>query len=154
MPSPPSDSPALVAAVVLAHLLATGAYAGFQATVRLVVYPQMALVDAAAFPRYEAAHQRRVSLVVGPLFAAVAVTTAGLLAVRPGPLSLGCAACFAVVLAVTAFGAVPQHRRLSAGFDPAAHRRLVLWDGVRLAAALGHAGCALALALVTLGAPG
>jgi hypothetical protein len=126
---------ALVAAV--AHVASTSAYAGFQATVRLVVYPQMTGVPAPAFAAYEAAHTRRVSVVVGPLFAALAVTTSGLLAV-PGLRAAGAAAAvlLAVLLGVTAFGAVPEHRRLGAGFDAAAHRRLLRWDAVRLVLAV------------------
>ena len=134
---------ALVAAV--AHVVSTSAYAGFQATVRLLVYPQMTGVPAPAFAAYEAAHTRRVSLVVGPLFAALAVTTAGLLAV-PGLRAAGAVAAvlLAVLLGVTAFGAVPQHQRLGEGFDAAAHARLMRWDAVRLAVAVAALGPAVA----------
>ena len=69
--------------VVVLHLAAVSAYAGFQWTVRVVVYPQFAGVPAPSFAAYEAAHQRRLSLVVGPLFGAVAVTTSLSDSVRP-----------------------------------------------------------------------
>lgn len=123
----------------VAHLAVAAAYAGFQWTVRGVVYPQFDGVPPGAFPAYERRHQQRVSRVVGPLFLGQLVTVGWLLADRPAgaplPAVLGAAACLAVVLGVTAFGAVPLHRRLDAGWDAAAHRRLLRVDSVRAAAA-------------------
>ena len=133
------------------HLLVVGAYAGFQWTVRVLVYPQFAAVPPARFAAYERAHQRRVSRVVGPLFAAQAVTTGWLLADRPAgtPLALVllAAALYGAVLLVTAAVAVPLHRRLDGGWDPAAHRRLLRVDALRVALATAAAGVALALAV-------
>ena len=125
--------------LLVAHLALTAAYAGFQWTVRAVVYPQFAGVPAAAFPAYERAHQRRVSRVVGPLFAGQALTTLWLLAARPAgtallPVLAG-AACLAVVLGVTAVLAVPLHRRLGEGWDARVHRRLLAVDTLRVVAA-------------------
>ncbi len=117
------------------HLALTAAYAGFQWTVRGVVYPQFAQVPAAAFPAYERRHQQRISRVVGPLFAGQLLTTAVLLATRPSAPVLAGAACLAAVLLLTALGAVPQHRRLSAGWDDAAFRRLLRVDTLRAGAA-------------------
>jgi hypothetical protein len=135
------------------HLTLVAAYAGFQWTVRALVYPQMALVPPEAFPAYEHRHQRRVARVVGPLFAGQAVTTLWLLVGRPAgtPLLavLASAACLAVVLELTALGAVPQHRRLDRGWDPAVHRRLVRVDTLR--ALTATAGVAAALWLVLAG---
>lgn len=138
----------------VAHLAAAAAYAGFQVTVRLVVYPQLATAaEAGAAQRFavlEAAHGRRVARLVGPLFAALVGTTAWLVVAAPAgerPLALVAAACTAVVLGVTALGAVPQHRRLGLGWDGAAHRRLLRWDAVRAGAAVLQVGVALALLL-------
>lgn len=125
--------------LLVAHLVLTAAYLGFQCTVRFLVYPQFARVPADAFAAYERAHQRLVSRVVGPLFAGQGATTLLLLAVRPSGVPLlpvlGGAACLAAVLGVTALLAVPLHRRLDGGWDPAAHRRLLRVDGLRVAAA-------------------
>ena len=132
------------------HLALTAAYAGFQWTVRALVYPQFALVPPADFPAYERRHQQRVSRVVGPLFAGQGVTTIWLLTDRPGgtpllPVLAG-AACLAVVLAATALGAVPLHRRLEQGWDDGAHRRLLRVDTVRaVAATAGTVTAAVAL---------
>lgn len=127
--------------------MATCAYAGFQWTIRVVAYPQLAEVPGPAFTTYLAAYQRRVTYLVGPLFAALVVTTA-LVALdgdvgdvgRVLPVLL-----LGVVLGATAFAAVPQHSRLSAGWDAAAHRRLLTADTVRVVAATLDAALALAL---------
>jgi hypothetical protein len=132
------------------HLLVVAAYAGFQWTVRVLVYPQFAAVPPAAFAAYERAHQQRVSRVVGPLFAAQAVTTGWLLADRPAgtPLALVVAAAglYGALLLVTGAVAVPLHRRLDAGWDTVAHRRLLRVDALRVA--LATAGALVALTLV------
>ncbi len=124
-------------------LVATSLYAGFQWTIRVVVYPQLAAVPAASFASYEARHQRLVSYAVGPLFVADGVAALVAFAVEPGPPTAATGGCLAAVLALTVLGAVPQHRRLSDGFDPAAHRRLLRVDSARLVAALGGVAAAV-----------
>jgi hypothetical protein len=136
--------------LLVVHLVLTAAYAGFQWTVRCLVYPQFARVPPAAFAGYERDHQRLVTRVVGPLFAGQGLSTLLLLGLRPAgvpvlPVLAG-GACLAVVLGVTALLAVPLHRRLDSGWDPTAHRRLLRVDGVRVAAATaGTAAAAWAL---------
>jgi protein-disulfide isomerase-like protein with CxxC motif len=138
--------------LLVAHLMLVCAYAGFQWTVRLVVYPQFALVPAdppAAFARYELAHQQRITRLVGPLFGGQVLTTAGVLAFRPDGASLvaalAAAALLAVVLGLTGLLAVPEHRRLSAGWDDAAFRRLLRVDAFRVTAATVNAAVAVVL---------
>ena len=135
--------------LLAAHLLATVAYAGFQATVQVLVYRQFPAVPADAFPAYEAAHSRRIVPLVGVLFGACAVTTVALLAVRPHGVPLGAiiasAALFAVVLGATALLAVPEHRRLGSGFDTDAFRRLLRADLIRTVAASANAAVAFVL---------
>ena len=137
-------------ALPLAHLVSACAYAGFQWTVRAVVYPQLATAgraDPSGFAALTASHQRRTARLVGPLFAALVTTSALVVAAAPRTgLAWACAAATAVVLAATAGGAVPQHRVLSGGFDAAAHRRLLRWDDVRVAAASAQVVCAVLLA--------
>jgi hypothetical protein len=132
-----------VSAVAVAHLLLVGGYAGFQWTVRALVYPQFTAVPQEAFAAYEGSHSRRIARVVGPLFAGQLVTTGWLLADRPSGAALpgvvASGACLAVVLLVTALAAVPQHRRLAAGLDPAAYARLLHADTVRVVAATANA---------------
>lgn len=114
----------------------TAAYAGFQATIRVVVYPQFAAVPAAAFATYERRHQRLVTFVVGPLFVGQGVAV--LIAFARGPRMPATLAgvALAAILLLTALGAVPQHRRLDDGFDAAVHGRLLRVDSLRLAAAV------------------
>jgi hypothetical protein len=123
---------------LLAYALAAAAYAGFQLTVRLVVYPQFARVPGQASAAYESAHQRLVTPLVGVLFGALAVTTGWLLLAGPRGPGLVAAVLFGGILAVTAGGAVPAHGVLSRGFDEAAHRRLLRWDSVRVVLALAQ----------------
>ncbi|WP_460603931.1 DUF1772 domain-containing protein [Jatrophihabitans fulvus] len=134
-----------VAAVLL--LVATSLYAGFQWTVRLLVYPQFDAVPPDAFPAYERTHQHRVSVAVGPLFAFAGVAAITAFVARPGLASGAAAACVAGVVAVTGLAAVPQHRTLSDGFVRTAFRRLLVVDTVRLALALGAVAAAVVYAL-------
>ncbi len=121
-----------------AYALAAAAYTGFQLTVRFVVYPQIARVPGPASAAYERAHQRLVTPLVGLLFGALALSVAVLLWTTPWPAGLVAATLFGGILAVTAFGAVPQHGRLTAGFDGPAHARLLAWDSARVVLALAQ----------------
>lgn len=111
------------------------AYAGFQWTVHVVVYRQFAAVPAAAFPAYEHLHQRRISFVVGPLFAALVASVGWLIIDRPEGVPewavLMAAALVLVVLAVTGFRAVPLHGRLSQSWDEGTYRSLLRVDLLR-----------------------
>lgn len=132
----------------LAYLVAGCLYAGFQLTVRVLVYPQMALVPATAWARYELAHQRRVSLVVGPLFALQLITTGVLVtAGDTAPVGrLAAVVLLGLLLALTAFGAAPAHGRLSQTFSESAYLALLRWDTCRVVLAVAQ----VALGLVTV----
>ncbi len=97
-----------MSAPLLGYALAAAAYAGFQLTVRLVVYPQLARVPAEAAADFERAHQRLITPLVGALFGALALATGALLVAGPRGTGLAAAALFGGVLAATAFGAVPH----------------------------------------------
>ncbi|WP_304049747.1 hypothetical protein [Jatrophihabitans endophyticus] len=113
-------------------LVSSALYCGFQWTIRVVVYPQFSSVPDTAFPAYERRHQDRVSLAVGPLFAFFGVAAVLAVVIRPDAWTIIATACYAAILLVTGLAAVPLHRRLSSGFEPAAHRRLLRVDAVRL----------------------
>ena len=140
--------------LLTAATVASVAYCSFQWTVHLVVYRMFAHVPAPAFPAYELAHQRRVSLVVGPLFAGLVLST-GALAVRPGAVdvgvSAGAAGATVMLLALTAFGAVPLHRRLTRGYDATVVCRLLRIDLAR--ALVASAQCALLVTALLRAAP-
>ena len=137
--------------ILLAQLISASAYAGFQWTVHLVVYPQMAEVPTAAFSAFERKHQRRISFLVAPLFAAL-VGSAALLCVRrpPGPPLWGVITIVALVLVVlvsTGLYAVPLHRRLERGWDRESHRSLTRVDLVRVVAASLNVAVSVVLAV-------
>ncbi len=137
-----------VPAALLAYLAATCAYAGFQWTIRVVAYPQLAEVPGAPFGPYLEAYQRRVTYLVGPLFAALVLTTGWLALTDEVAVAAraGAVAALAVLLATTGLFAVPVHGRLSRGWDAAAHRRLLRVDEVRVVTATAGAVLALVLA--------
>ena len=55
----------------------------------------------------------------------------------------------AVVIGMTAFGAVPLHRRLGVGWDPDAYRGLLRVDLVRTLAATGVAAFGIAFCVLS-----
>lgn len=128
--------------VLVAQLVTAAAYAGFQWTVQVLVYRQFAAVPADAFIAYERGHQRLTGRLVAPLFGGLVLSTAALLVWRPAGVPAWAAALSAflllVILAVTAFGAVPLHRRLDSRWDPGTHHRLLEVDAVRVAAATAN----------------
>lgn len=124
-------------------LVATALYAGFQWTIRVVVYPQLAAVPVEAFAGFEARHQRLVTYAVGPLFVLDGAATIGAFAADPGWPAALAGGCLAVILGVTALVAVPQHHALTRGFDAGAYRRLLQADTVRLTAAAGALAAAI-----------
>jgi hypothetical protein len=133
---------------LLAHLAATWAMVGFAWTIQLVQYPQMALVPAAAFPTFEAAHQRRVVAVLA-LLAPAEVVTAAVVALTaddlPPVLTVGAGALLAAIWVATGAWYAPIHGRLLAGFDPDLHRLLVRTNWLRTTAWTVRGGLALAM---------
>ncbi len=141
-------APMSVPSVLALHLAVTCALVGLIWFVQLVHYPLFAAVGEAGYPDYQRRHVRWTTVVVAPLMLVEAATAAWLAAAPPadhlaGPLRLGFVLLLGVWLS-TAFLQVPQHRRLAAGFDAAAHRRLVRSNWLRTA--LWTARAALLLA--------
>lgn len=121
--------------LLIANALVTGALVGLIWTIQVVHYPLFARVGAEGFAAYEAEHARRITFVVGPLMLAELVVAAAIPFVVQGAGDrtiawIGLALVVAVWL-VTAFASVPCHRRLAAGFDELAHRRLVATNWLR-----------------------
>ena len=133
--------------VFLAHLLATLTMFGAIWTVQVVHYPLFGLVGDATWTAYEAQHQSRITLVVGPAMV-IELATAVWLALRPLPgvpawaFLLG-AALVGLLWASTAFVQVPLHASLSAGFTPGTHARLVGTNWIRTALWSARAGLVL-----------
>jgi hypothetical protein len=112
-----------------------------------VHYPLFRFVGAAAYPEFQRTHESRIGRLVAPamtleLLGAVALPFVAHGALPPALPRLGLV-LLGVVWLSTAFLQVPQHRRLHAGWDAAAHRRLVATNWVRTAAWSARAVLAL-----------
>ena len=130
--------------IAIAHAVATLAMFGLIWFVQVVHYPLFSSVDG-DFAVYAKLHSRRTSRVVGPLMIVEAVTATALMADDPSWVSVTGVALVAVAWASTAFVQVPCHRRLSQGFDTAAHRQLVRSNWLRTITSSVRAGIAVAL---------
>lgn len=129
--------------LLLVVLLATAAMAGLSWFISVVHYPLFAEVSEAAFPGYHAAHTARTTwVVVAPMVVELG-GSAALVVHRPEGVSATAAlAGFALAAAtwlVTFAFSVPDHDRLSRGWDPAVGRRLVRGHHVRTALWSAHA---------------
>lgn len=123
------------APALVLHAAATWFLAGLVWFVQLVHYPLMGDVSAAGFARYEQRHRQRTTWIVAPAMMLEAALAAWLLLHPPAGVPLWSVAAGAALLAgiwLSTFAVqVPLHARLSAGFDAAAHRRLVLTNWSR-----------------------
>ena len=119
-----------------ALVAATALHAGFQLTVTLLVYPGFADAPPQRWAAHHAAHGRRITPLVGVVYAALIVACGAALVGSPTPAQLVSVASVGAVLLVTATVAVPAHRRLSVMRDPQVLRRLVVADRARCVAAV------------------
>jgi len=120
---------------LLAQAAATLALVGLIWIVQVVHYPLFAQVGEERFPAYHAAHTRLITSVVAPLMLTELATALWLIAVPvsgvPAAAAWGGLLLVAVCWISTAGLQVPQHHKLSAGFDVQAHTRLVRTNWVR-----------------------
>ena len=125
-------------AFLLLETTATIFMAGVLSTMQLLNYPLLALVGTEAFPRYEAAHNRRFALVVVPGVLAAAAAGIGLLLSRPGRVPLWAPACELALLLVVVISTAAlqgrQHGALAGGFDQRTISLLVRTNWIRVAA--------------------
>ncbi len=127
-----------------ALLAASALHVGFQAVVTLVVYPALADVPATLWSTAHAAHSRRITAVVAPVYVAVGAACLWALVSLPSTVPLLLAVGGHVLAGVvTAAVAAPTHSRLGRqGVTPVVMRRLVRADRVRLLGALLALGAA------------
>ena len=125
-------------ALLLLHLLATLTMFGAILIVQVVHYPLFSGVGAERWAAYEAAHQTRITWVVGPAMLLELGTAVALVWMRPTGLPLWMLwsglALVGVIWASTAFVQVPLHNTLMVGFDGDAHARRVGTNWIRTAA--------------------
>ena len=136
---------------LVANLAATSVMVGFIWTIQVLTYPMMKTVPADGFVAYEMSHRNRVTAVLAVLAPPEIIATAGVVLFVddvPGWLSVGSAALlFAIWLSTLLFYA-PLHMRLSGGFDPLVHRRLVRSNWIRTAAWTLRGAAAIAMIAV------
>jgi len=136
--------------LLLIHFAATASMTGLIWFVQIVHYPLFAAVGADRFADYASTHQRRTGYVVGPLMLMEMVTAVALLlapvTADARPLAAIGLAMLVIIWLSTALLQVPAHRALERGYDPAAHRRLVLTNWLRTT--LWSARTVLAAALI------
>jgi hypothetical protein len=121
--------------LALLHAIATWFMTGLIWFVQVVHYPLMGHLGRAEAAGYAASHQRRVSVVVGPVMLLEAITALVLLADPPlarnrALPALGLA-LLVFIWASTAMLQMPMHGMLLAGRDERAHRRLVASNWIR-----------------------
>lgn len=131
------------------HLVATTFMAGVIVFVQIVHYPLMSSVGIEGFVTYERGHTVRTGWVVGPPMVLEAATSL-LLVLSPEhagarPLAGIGIALLAVIWLGTALVQAPAHARLTKGFDPTVHRRLVKTNWVRTTAWLARVPVAVML---------
>ena len=140
----------MIHTVFLLHMLATLTMFGAIWTVQLVTYPGFALVGREAWVAFEAAHQARITRVVGPAMVLELATAVWLVLDRPAVFPQWAVLAGAVLVGVvwlsTLFVQVPLHSALSTAFDADAQARLVATNWIRTAAWSARAGLVLWLA--------
>lgn len=103
--------------------------------IQVVHYPLFAQVGGEGFARYESAHARLITPIVGPVMLAELASALLLLAVRPRAMPAWAAWSGAVLVIViwasTFLLQVPAHGALARGFDPDTHARLVSGNWIR-----------------------
>lgn len=140
----------LATLVPMAHAGATWFMTGLIWFVQVVHYPLMGVVPGNEFPAYQRDHQRRTTVVVGPVML-VEAGSALLLAWSPSrefagfPLAWTGLVLLAFIWVSTFAVQVPLHARLASGFDRAVWRRLVITNWLRTLGWTVRAGIAVLL---------
>lgn len=133
---------------LVANLAGTAIMVGFIWTIQLLTYPMMAAVPADGFVAYEAAHTRRVTVllaIIAPLEVVAAAGVALFVDDVPAWLSVGAGSLLVAIWLSTALFFAPLHMRLGEGFDPVLHRRLVATNWLRTAAWTARGAAAVAM---------
>ncbi len=126
---------AFATTILAMHLLFTGAMTGLIWFVQVVHYPMFANVEAEGFTTYEAIHMRLTTWVVAPIMLLELLATSALLIIglegTQRAMAIACVGLTVINWLSTACLQVPCHRRLTKGFDRAAHLRLVRTNWIR-----------------------
>ncbi len=122
-------------AVLFLHALATVFMTGLIWFVQVVHYPLKAKVGNRNFISYQEAHQKKTGWIVGPPMLVEISSGLWLAIALPEPLSPALLIFSLTLLALiwlsTAVFSVPCHRKLTKGFHPGVHRKLVSTNWIR-----------------------
>jgi hypothetical protein len=142
----PPDA-AMLKGLVLLHAAATLTLFGVILVIQLVHYPLFRLVGTASFAAYQSAHMVRITWIVLPAMLVELLTALALAGWQPFGMppwqvwtGLG---LVGLIWASTGLLQAPIHQSLVSGFDPDAHRRLVMTNWIRTVAWTLRAGLAL-----------
>ena len=142
--------------LLLAHVAATLVMFGVILIVQIVHYPLMEKVGRGGYAAYQAAHVRRISVVVMPAMLIEVGTGVALVVWPPAGLPEWLVwagmALLGVIWLSTWIWQVPAHNALHDGFDAAAHRRLVSTNWIRTVAWGLRAALVLAMLALLLSA--
>lgn len=121
--------------MLLVQMATTWAMTGIIWFVQLVQYPSFGRVDPGSFAAFHAHHSSAISIIVGPLMIAEAVSAIAFLWMplrvqTPSQIWLGIG-LLGIIWASTFLLQVPAHTRLGEGFDEATWRMLVNSNWVR-----------------------
>ncbi len=121
--------------VLFLHALSTVFMTGLIWFVQVVHYPLKAMVDTGSFTAYQRAHQTRTAWIVGPPMLVEISCSLWLVIALPEPLPpplLIISFAFLVLIWLsTAVFSAPCHCKLSTGFNPGVHRKLVSTNWIR-----------------------
>jgi hypothetical protein len=136
---------------LVANLAGTALMVGFIWTIQVLTYPMMRAVPPEGFVAFELMHRNRVTAVLAVLAPPEIVAAAGVAAFVddvPSWLSIGSGALLVAIWVSTLLYYAPLHMRLSTGFDPVVHRRLVRTNWVRTAAWTARGASAIVMVAV------
>lgn len=136
---------------LIANLAGTALMVGFIWTIQVLTYPMMRAVPPEGFVAFELMHRNRVTAVLAVLAPLEIVAAAGVAAFVdevPSWLSIGSGALLVAIWVSTLLYYAPLHMRLSTGFDPVVHRRLVRTNWVRTAAWTARGAAAIVMIAV------
>lgn len=121
--------------LLASHLLCTIGMFGVIWIVQLVHYPLFEFADRSRYVEFQAAHESRISLVVLPLMIGELATAILLVVANWNRIGVEVWLIGLVLLvavwASTFLLSVPEHARLSQGFDSEAHGRLIATNWIR-----------------------
>jgi len=120
------------ATLQLTHLVATAFMTGVILVVHFNLYPLFADVRSESFTGCMRRHQFAITWIVFPAMLAELLCSLALAREERSASSLAAAGLTCGIWIITAARSAPAHGRLLRGFDPAAFRSLMRWNGVRV----------------------